>query len=132
MGDGHGEAVWIAEAMLEGVLPGARSVAVAAAAVGEDGEAGGVGVAGLASGAPPVVEAVDGKEGCVIGVADDDGPGIGEQVIDAVGDGEAVGKGAEVVIMDWERARFPGGAGFLKLPTNSFFLVYVQFPDMWS
>ena len=72
-----GEAVGIAEAMLQTVLPGPRSVAVAAATVGEDGQVGGVGVPRAVGGAAPVVKAVDGEEGRVMGQSDEDRADIG-------------------------------------------------------
>lgn len=120
--DADGEAVGIAEAMLQAELPGAGSVAVAAATVGEEGQLGGVGVAGAAGGAPPVVEAVDGKEGRVMGLADKDRAGIGVQVVDAVGHSEAARLGAEVVVVDADGLAFPSGTGILEVPDKLFFL----------
>ena len=125
MGDGDFEAVGIAEGMLQGVLPGAGVAAVAAAAVGEDGELGGVGIAALTGGSPPVVETVDREERRVVGVADDDGAVVGEQVVDAVGNGEAVGEGAEVVVEDLDGLLFPGGAGVLEV-ADEFLLLGVD------
>jgi hypothetical protein len=45
-------------------------------------------------------DGVSREGGCVMGDADHDGPSIGEQIIDAVRDGDARGIGAEVVIVD--------------------------------
>ena len=125
VGDGDFEAVGIAEGMLQGVLPGAGVAAVAAAAVGEDSELGGVGIAALTGGSPPVVETVDREERRVVGVADDDGAVVGEQVVDAVGNGEAVGEGAEVVVEDLDGLLFPGGAGVLEV-ADEFLLLGVD------
>ena len=125
VGDGDFEAVGIAEGMLQGVLPGAGVAAVAAAAVGKDGELGGVGIAALTGGSPPVVETVDREERRVVGVADDDSAVVGEQVVDAVGNGEAVGEGTEVVVEDLDGLLFPGGAGVLEV-ADEFLLLGVD------
>ena len=85
VGNSDGELVDIAEVVLEGVLPGADAVGVAAAAIGEDDELGGVGVAGAACAAPPGIQVVDGEEGGVGGDADRDEAAVGERVVDAVG-----------------------------------------------
>ena len=114
VGEGHFELVEIAEMVLEGVLPGAVAVAVAAAAIGEDDELGGVGIAGAAFGGPPGSEVVDGEEGGVAGDADTDEAAVRESVVDAVGDGQAAGKGAEVVIVDQDGRGLPGDACIAK------------------
>ena len=110
----HGQAVPIAEAMLQIELPGARRAAVAAAAVGQDLQGLGFGIALAALGAPPLLDAVDGERRGVGGSADEDGAGIGAGVVDAVGHGAAVGVGAEVVVVDEFGAAVPLGAGIAE------------------
>ena len=46
---------------------------------------------------------VSGKGRCVMRDADYDGASIGEQIVDAIGDSDAGGIGAEVVIVDQTR-----------------------------
>ena len=122
MGHGDGELVDIAETVLEGVFPGADAVGVAAAAIGEKDQLGGIGIAGTAFAAPPGIEVVDGEEGGVGGDADRDEAAVGERVVDAVGDGEAGGLGAEVVVVDRDGSRFPGEAGVAEASDQLFFL----------
>jgi hypothetical protein len=50
--------------------------------------------------APPMSDGMSGEGGRVMGDADHHGASIGEQIIDAVWDGDARGIGAEVVIVD--------------------------------
>ena len=120
--DADGEVVGIAEGVLEVVLPGAWGAAVAAAGVGEDDEFGGVGIARAALVAPPGLDAVDREGRCVGGLANADAAAVGEQVVDAVGDGAAVGFGGEVVVFDVGGAIVPGAAGIAEV-ADEFFLL---------
>ena len=86
--------------MLQVELPGPRRAAVAAAAVGEDLQRLGVGIALAALGAPPLLDAVDGERRGVGARADEDGAGVRPRVVDAVGNGDAFGLGAKVVVLD--------------------------------
>ena len=114
--DGHGEAVAVAESVLQGVLPGSGAGPVAAAAVGEDEQLGGVWVAAAAVVVPPSDQVVDGEGGGVVGGADEQAAVVGGEVVDAVGQGDAVGVGSEVVVVDQGRLLAPGGAGVLEVP----------------
>ena len=96
--------------VLEGVLPSAGTVGIAAAAIGEQDELGGIGIAGTAIAAPPGIEVVDGEEGGVGGDADRDEAAVGERVVDAVGGGESGGMRTEVVVVDGDGGRFPADA----------------------
>ena len=60
----------------------------------------GLGIVLAALGAPPFLDAVDGERRGVGGLADEDGADVSPRVVDAVGDGEALGIGAEVVVLD--------------------------------
>ena len=107
MGYGDAQAVAVAEAMLQVELPSARRGTVAAAAVGEDLQGLGLRIVLAALGTPPFLDAVDGERRGVGGSADEDGAGIGARVVDAVGDGEALGIGGEVVVVDGVRGCGP-------------------------
>ena len=121
MGHGDAQAVAVAEAMLQVELPGARRGTVAAAAVGEDLQGLGLRIVLAALGAPPLLDAVDGERRGVGGSADEDGAGIGARVVDAVGDGEALGIGGKVVVVDEFGAAVHFAPGLRKAPTSSFF-----------
>ena len=82
---------------------GARRATVAAATVGQDMQGLGLGIALAAFRAPPLLDAVDGERGGVGAPADEDRTGIGGRAPDTVGDGGAVGVGAEVVVVGERR-----------------------------
>ena len=114
--------------MLQIELPGSRPAAVAAAAVGEDLQRGGLAIAFAALGAPPLLDAVDGELGGVGGGADEDGSGIGLQVLDSVGDGATLGVGGEVVVAHQFGGAVPFGAGILER-ADEFLLLGVDADD---
>lgn len=62
------------------------------------------------------------KKGGVGGDAERDEAAVGERVVDAVGDGEAGGLGAEVVVVDRDGSRFPADAGVAEASDQLFFL----------
>ena len=70
----------------------------------------GVAVAFEAVALPPSDQVVGSEVGGIVGGADDHEAAIGAQVVDAVGDGDAVGLGAEVVVVDGLWRSFPSGA----------------------
>ena len=133
MGDGGFDALLIAELVLESGLSRPRPASVAATAVGEDDHAAGVGIGELSVVAPPCGDAIGGEDGGVAGGSDEDGAGIGAQVVDAIGDGHAASEGTEVVVVDllgiavpfWRRR-------LLNLPISSFFLVSMLMMGMFS
>ena len=59
--------------------------------------------------------------GGVMGDADHDGAAIGEQIIDAVRDGDASGVGAEVVIVDPAGRQIPARPGIFEIADQSAF-----------
>ena len=128
MGHGDAQAVAVAEAMLQVALPGARRGTVAAAAVGEDLQALSLRIVVAALGAPPLLDAVDGERRGVGGSADEDGAGIGARVVDAVGDGEALGIGGEVVVVDEFGAAVPLRAGIAE-GADEFLLLRIDADD---
>ncbi len=128
MGHGHAQAVPVAEAVLQVEFPGARRATVAAAAVGQDLQRVGLGIVLAALGAPPFLDAVDGERRGVGGLADEDGAGVGPRVVDAVGDGEALGIGAEVVVLDLFGTAVPLGAGISER-ADEFLLLGIDADD---
>ena len=114
--------------MLQVELPGARGATVAAAAVGQDLQGFGLGIVLVTFGAPPLLDAVDGERRGVGGLADEDGAGIGARVVDAVGDGAALGRGWKVVVVDQFGAVVPLGAGIAER-ADEFLLLGVDADD---
>src|SRR3990172_9818253 len=113
-GDGHAEAVVVAQLGLQPVLPGAAVGAVAATAVGQDREFAGVAIPSLAFAPPPPRDAVHSELGGVVGGPDKHGAPVGLYVVDAVGDGDADGLGAEVMVVHEYRLTAPGDARVLE------------------
>jgi hypothetical protein len=93
---------------LELGFPRAATIAVTAAGIAQDEELTGAGIAEQSFLTPPMSDGMSREGGGVMGDADHDRPAIGEQIIDAVGNGDARGIGAEVVIV----------ARFLRLNAN--------------
>jgi len=60
--------------------------------------------------------------------ADHDRPSIGEEIVDAVGNGDAGGIRAEVVIVDQTRRQIPARSGILE-STNQFALLGIDADD---
>jgi hypothetical protein len=50
---------------------------------------------------------MSGEGWCVVGNAHEDGTAVGQQIIDAVGDGHASGVGAEIVVIDRDGRTIP-------------------------
>ena len=85
---------------LELGFPSAATITVTAAGIAQDKELPGAWIAERSLLAPPMCDGVSGEGGSVMGDADHDRASIGEQIIDAIRDGDASGIGAEVVIVD--------------------------------
>ena len=96
--------------------------------VGQDLQGFGLGILLVPFGAPPLLDAVDGERRGVGGLADEDGAGIGPHVVDAVGDGAALGRGWKVVVVDQFGAVVPLGTGVLER-ANEFLLLGVDADD---
>ena len=120
--DGHSEPVPVAQSLLQAELPGAGARPVAAAAIGEDEQLALTGVAALAVVVPPPHHVVDG-EGCgVVRRAEEQVAMVGGQVVDAVGQGDALCVRKEVVVVDEGGLLAPGGALVLEVADQLSFL----------
>lgn len=100
VGDGESEAVGIGQLGLEFGFPSTATITVTAAGIAENEKLSRARIAKRSLLAPPMSNGVSGEGGCVMGDADHNGASIGEQIINAVRDGDAGGVGAEVVIVD--------------------------------
>jgi hypothetical protein len=107
--------VGIGQLRLELGFPGAATTAVTAAGIAEDEELSGAWITEQSLLAPPMSDGVSGEGRCVMGDADYDGASIGEQIIDAVRDGDARGIGAEVVIVDQAGRQIPTRPGIFEI-----------------
>ena len=77
---------------------------------------------------PPVGDGMRRKSGCVMRDADHDGSSIGEQIVDAVRDGDAGGVGSEVVVVDATGREIQTGAWILEV-ANQFALLGIDTDD---
>ena len=100
VGDRQSQAELIGQLRLEFGFPGAATGAIAATGVAQNEELPGSWITGRSLLAPPMCDGMGRKSGCVVRDADRDRPSVGEQIIDAVRDGDAGGVGAEVVVVD--------------------------------
>ena len=64
---------------------------------------------------PPSDQVVCGEVGGVVGGTHHHEAAVGAHVVDAVGDGDAVGLGAEVVVVDGVRGFAPAATGILEV-----------------
>ena len=115
VGYGKSEAVGISQLGLEFCFPSAATITVTAAGIAEDEELSRARIAKRSLLAPPMGDGVSGEGGCVMGDADHNGAPIGEQIINAVRDGDAGGVGAEVVIVDQAGRQVPTGTGISEM-----------------
>jgi hypothetical protein len=119
VGHGNGQGERVGQLGLKFRLPGVTAIAVAAAGVGQDEN---LARAGIATGTflpPPMGDGMGGEGGSVVRNTHDEGAAILGDVVDAIGNGDANGVGAEVVVKDAARRR----PALRKLSTSSRFLV---------
>jgi hypothetical protein len=115
MADRDEDSEGVSESLLQSVLPQVGIGAVAAAVVGEDEQAGGLGVAVAAIGNPPAADRLGGKAWCVAGDPDVDAAAIGLELVDAVGNSNALAEGTEIVVEDLDGLAAPNPAGILEV-----------------
>ena len=108
--------------MLQEILPCPGTAAVAAAGICEKDNLTGIGITLSALGLPPLRNALDRKLRRVVREADVETAGIGMQVIDSIGHGNAVGKRAKIMIINLLRLTPPLGTGILEASDQLFFL----------
>jgi hypothetical protein len=115
VGDGESKAVGIGQLGLEFCFPSATTITVTAAGIAEYKKLSRARIAKRSLLAPPMSNGVSGEGGCVMGDAHHNGASIGEQIINAVRDGNASGVGAEVVIVDQSGRQAPAGTGIVEM-----------------
>ena len=90
----------ITQLTLDLLLPGSTLCAVTASSVGQDEDVAGPGVTLASFPQPPFAKTGDGEGGCFVGNSQKDRAAIGLRIVDAIGNGDAFGCGAEVMIVD--------------------------------
>ena len=115
VGHGEGQAEESASGDWSSVFQARRPTAIAAAGVAQNEELAGTWIARAPFLLPPMRNGVSGKGGCVVRDADRDRPSIGEQIVDAVRNGDAGGVRAEVVIVDQAGRAIPSRPGVLEV-----------------
>src|ERR1035441_9401254 len=109
--DGDAQAMSIAELLLQITLEDPAARAICTTGVGEDEQLACSGVVLL----PAALDGIHGESGGLAGGAEHDGAGVAAQVIDAIGQRDALGIGEEVVIVDFRGLSPPGPAGILEV-----------------
>src|SRR5580692_12842215 len=100
---------------------------VAAAGVSKHEQLAGTTIAGRTFLVPPMGDGMSGKGGGIVGNADHQSAAIFQNIINSIGDGDPDGIGAEVVIIDASRGRFPTTSRILEIPDEfAFFAVHAD------
>src|SRR5260370_32283482 len=122
MGYGESQTERVGQLRLEFGFPGAATSAIAAASVAQDEELPGAWIADRPFLAPPMCNGVRRKGGCVMRDAHHNRPSIGEQIVDAVRNGDTSGIRAEIVVVDQSGRQIPARAGILEAADQFAFL----------
>jgi hypothetical protein len=96
---------------------------VATAGISQNEQLAGTGIASGTFLVPPMSDGMSGKGGSVMGNANDEGTAIFHNIVNPIRNGDPNGIGAEVVIIEATRVRFPTAARIFELPTSSRFLL---------
>ena len=120
--DRNGEAEWIAQLSLNFGLPGPGTATVAAARVRQDQQLGNTAPATRSFAFPPGGDGMGGEGWGIVRDAGADGAAVVRRVVNAVGDADAAGIGAEVVIVHQNGRAIPFGSGALEIADQFAFL----------
>ena len=110
VGDGNSQGKRVGQLGLKLRLPGVAAITIAAAGVGQNENLTRAGVPSRTFLLPPVGNGMGGESGRIMRNTHDEGTSILREVVDAIGNGDADGIGAEVVVKDAPRAAFPTAA----------------------
>lgn len=114
MRDGKNEAEGVGKLRLQFRFPGTGASTVTAAGIAKDEKLAGAWIAPDAFLAPPMGNGVNGKGWCVMRDTDGDRAAIGQQIVDAIRDGDAGGVGAEIMIVDQDGCQIPSCARIVE------------------
>src|SRR5208282_1534363 len=124
---GHRQLKAVGQFFLESAFPQPTPGAVAAAAIGQDQQFGHLTVASPAFATPPLRNRIDRKLRRVVRGAQQHRATIGPQIIQAAGNGHALGLRAKIVVVDWKSLRAPEAAGILE--SSHQFLLFAVHAD---
>ena len=113
--DGDDESEAIAQLALNFLLPGTTLRAITTARIGQDEDVDGFGVALVSFGLPPLAETEDGEGGRLVGSSKENRAAIGLSIVDAIRNADALGGGAEVMIVDIAGRLLPFNSGILEV-----------------
>lgn len=113
--DGHAQAMFVAQPLLQVAFEDPAAGAVCPTGVGEDEQFPGLGVVLLAVAAPPVLDGIDCKFGSLPRSAHHDHAGVAADVVDPVGQRHALGIGGEIVVVDLPALAPPGPAAIFEV-----------------
>src|SRR6266852_4334529 len=122
VGHGDGQGRRVGQLGLEFGFPGVTAAAIATAGVGQNENLARAGVTLRTFPLPPVGDGMSGEGGSVVGNAHHEGAAILGDVIDSVGNRDADGVAAEVVIKDAAGLAVPASAGVLEVADQFAFL----------
>src|SRR6266852_1193098 len=122
VGHSDGQGRRVGQLRLEFRFPGVTATTIATAGVVQYENLARTGVTLRAFPMPPVGDGMSGESGSIVGNADYEGAAILGDVIDSVGNRDADGVAAEVVIKDAAGIAFPASAGVLEVADQFAFL----------
>ena len=125
-GDGQGKGV--GQLGLELGFPSVTAATVAATGIGQNEQLAGTAIAGGTFLAPPMSDGMSGEGGGVVGNADHQSTAIFRDIVNPVRNGDPDGIGAEVVIVNTTRGRFPTTARIFEI-TDEFAFLAVHADD---
>ena len=127
VGNGDREGKGVSQLGLEFGFPGMTAATVAAAGIGQNEQLAGTTIAGRTFLVPPMGDGMSGKGGSIVGNADHQSPAIFQNIVNPIGNGNAEGIGAEVVIIDASRGRFPTTSRIFAIADEfAFFAVHAD------
>jgi hypothetical protein len=122
VGNGDRQGKGVRELGLDLGFPGMTAATVAATGIGQNEQLAGTAIAGRTFLVPPMSDGMSGEGRGIVGNADHQSPAIFQNIINPVGNGDAYGIGAEVVIIDATRGRFPTTARIFEIADEFAFL----------
>ena len=122
VGDGHSQGKGVRQLGLEFGFPGMTAATVATAGISQNEQLAGTGIASGTFLVPPMSDGMSGKGGSVMGNANDEGTAIFHNIVNPIRNGDPHGIGAEVVIIDATRGRFPTTARIFEIADELAFL----------
>ena len=127
LGNGDRQGKGVCQLRLDLGFLGMTATTVAAPGIGQNEQLAGTAIAGRTFLVPPMSDGMSGEGGGIVGNADHQSPAIFQNIVNPIGNGDAVGIGAEVVIIDASRGRFPTTSRILEIPDEfAFFAVHAN------